>query len=257
MKNDCNGGKIGFVILLCAATVIGTPAQTFTTLLNFTGTNGSAPYYMTLVQGSDGNFYGTTAASDGPAAGTVFQITPGGTLTTLHSFVWTDGGSPYSGLALAINGTFYGTTFSGGLNNYGTVFEITPKGTLTTLHSFDFTTDGANLWAGLIQATNGSFYGTTEYGGTYTYGTIFKITASGTLTTVHTFNGTDGGYPYASLIQATNGYLYGTTSFGGSGGYGTIFKVTPTGTLTTVHNFDGTDGQLAEAPLVQATNGAF
>jgi hypothetical protein len=76
MKNDCNGGKIGFVILLCAATVIGTPAQTFTTLLNFTGTNGSAPYYMTLVQGSDGNFYGTTAASDGPAAGTVFQITP-------------------------------------------------------------------------------------------------------------------------------------------------------------------------------------
>ena len=105
----------------------------------------------------------------GPTAdGTVFKITPSGTLTTLHSFDGTDGANPYAGLVQATDGNFYGTTSSGGANGDGTVFKITPSGTLTTLYSFcsqSGCTDGANPDAGLVQATNGNFYGTTLDGG--------------------------------------------------------------------------------------------
>jgi uncharacterized repeat protein (TIGR03803 family) len=86
-------------------------------------------------------------------------------------------------------------------------------------------TDGSNPGAGLVQATNGDLYGTTDNGGANGHGTVFKIIPSGTLTTLHSFNGADGENPQAGLIQAPNGDLYGTTDNGGANGYGTVFKI--------------------------------
>lgn len=135
-------------------------------------------------------------------AGTIFKITPGGTLTSLHSFNEDEGDEPAAALIQANDGNLYGTTSAGGTGGYGTVFKITPGGTLTTLYSFTFGADGGNPYEGLIQATDGNFYRTTPY-------TIFKIAPSGMLTTLATLSiggGTGGG---GALIQATDGIFMG------------------------------------------------
>src|ERR1039457_6836297 len=226
------------VAVFCAATAILSSAQTkFTSLLSFNGNNGANPHYVTLVQGTDGNLYGTTQVSTG-TGGTVFKVTTGGTLTTLHTFCeggdCSDGAEPLAGLVLATNGNFYGTTSNGGTNSVGTVFQITSAGALSTLHSFD-NTDGADPEVALVQAANGNFYGATSGGGTGA-GTIFQITSAGAFTSLHSFDGTDGDYPDASLIQGASGNLYGTTYEGG-GGSGTVFEITPAGALSTMASF--------------------
>jgi len=257
------------VFLFCISAAIASPAQTFTTLHNFDGTDGAVPTFVSLVQGVDENFYGTTAEGGANNDGTVFKITPTGTLTTLHSFDSTDGQLPYAGLIQAANRNFYGTTIGGGANGYGTVFKITPAGGLTTLYSFCAQTncvDGRTPTGALALGTDGNFYGITGYGGTNCTtppwvgcGTVFKITPAGKLTTLYSFcaqtNCTDGFYPGASLVQATDGNFYGTTGYGGTNSYGTVFKITPGGTLTTLHSFDLTDGESPSAPLIQATDG--
>src|ERR1035438_8758338 len=266
------GTRACAVLVLWATTAIALPAQTLTTLYTFCSqsgcTDGANPY-AELVQATNGDLYGTTqGGGTNLGYGTVFKITPGGTLTTLYSFCsqtnCTDGARPYAGLVQAANGDLYGTTNGGGTNGLGTVFKITPGGTLTTLYSFcsqSGCTDGAVPDAGLVQAANGNFYGTTYYGGTNKRGTVFKITPGGTLTTLYSFcsqtNCTDGADPTAGLVQATNGDLYGTAQEGGANGYGTVVKSTPTGTLTTLHRFNGTDGATPYAGLVQAADGDF
>src|SRR5664279_2559299 len=175
-----------------------------------------------LVQATDGNFYGTTNGGGANGVGTVFKITNSGMLTTLFSFcsqsVCADGAYPNARLVQATDGNFYGTTSEGGANGLGTVFKITKRGKLTTLHSFcsqSGCTDGAITYEALVQATDGNFYGTTIYGGTIGVGTVFKITKSGTLTTLHSFNRADGSNPHG-LIQATDGSFYGTANGGGA-----------------------------------------
>jgi uncharacterized repeat protein (TIGR03803 family) len=165
--------------------------------------------------------------------GTVFEITPSGTLTTLHSFDGADGQEPEAGLVQATDGNFYGTTYGGGVNANGTVFKITPGGTLTTLYSFcsqPDCTDDRYPRAALVQATDGNLYGTTGGGGGIpSYGTVFKITPSGTLTTLYSFcsqlDCPDGYSPSAALVQDTNGNFYGTTFGGGANGDGTVFSL--------------------------------
>ena len=241
MRASCSAvptwGKSSYALLLLfVITAMSLPAQTFTTLHNFDLTDGFEPVGA-LVQTTAGALYGSTeyggtSSSCTYGCGTIFKITPSGTLTTLYSFCsqsgCTDGDAPYAGLLQATNGDFYGTTSEGGANGYGTVFKIAPSGTMTTLHSFD-STDGANPYAGLIQATNGDFYGTTNDGGTQNRGTVFKITPGGTLTTLHSFHFTDGDYPFAGLVQATNGDFYGTTESDKANGDGTVFEITPRG----------------------------
>jgi uncharacterized repeat protein (TIGR03803 family) len=274
------GKRAYAVLVLCAATAMILPAQTFTTLASFDGTNGQAPAAQ-LVQATNGDFYGITTLGGANGAGTVFKISPGGTLTTLYSFCslsgCVDGADPTS-LVQATNGDFYGTTASGGASGNGTVFKITTSGTLTTLHSFaGYPTDGSDPEAGLVQATNGDLYGTTFHGGANNpedacqstgCGTVFKTTPTGTLTTLYSFcsqggdNCTDGSGPRA-LVQATNGEFYGATVDGGAKEYGTVFKMTPGGTLTTLYSFCSQgnpqicpDGGTPEV-LIQATNGDF
>ncbi len=215
-----------------------------TTLYSFGGSDGSGPW-AGLIQATDGNFYGTTTQGGAYGDGTVFKITPSGALTTLHSFAGSDGSSPYAGLIQGTDGNFYGTTYYGGAATWcygyagcGTIFRITPSGTLTTLHSFDGG-DGAWPQAGLLQANDGNFYGTALTGGATTFcygypgcGTIFKITPSGTLTTLYSFQGSEGAIPIGGLIQASDGKFYGTTEGGGDtvdcqGGCGTIFRLVP------------------------------
>ena len=259
-----------------AAAQVTLDYSSFITLASFNGTDGAYPT-AGLVQATNGNLYGTTSTGGAYGGGTVFKITPSGKLTTLYSFCaksgCTDGGYPALGLVQANNGDLYGATSGGGANNGGTVFKITPGGTLTTLYSFcsrSGCTDGIDPLAGLVQATNGDLYGTTLYGGASNDGTVFKITPTGTLTTLYSFCSksvcTDGNGPFAGLAQATNGELYGTTVWGGAntnpdfpGGGGTVFKITPSGTLTTLYRFCSqsgcTDGALPQAALVQASDG--
>ena len=202
-------------------------------LWSFTGGEDGAYPYAGLVQGSDGNFYGTTFGSgSGPSAyGTVFRINPGGSLTNLWSFTnGLDGANSYATLVQCGDGNFYGTTSQGGANGNGTVFRISPTGNLTNLWEFTGCIDGGEPYAGLVQGSDGSFYGTT-YGsgfGPSAYGTAFRITPEGNLTILWSYtDGSDGANPYAALVQGSDGTFYGTAYLGGTNGnYGTVFRLT-------------------------------
>jgi uncharacterized repeat protein (TIGR03803 family) len=243
-----------------------------------------------LIQGADGNFYGVTeqggsntyqacGAGSGCGAGTVFRLTPSGVLTTLYSFcnqaACTDGAGPNAPPLQGSDGSLYGTTLSGGLsgcNGYGcgTVYKITPSGQLTTLYRFCNTTncaDGVGPLASLVEGPDGDFYGTTsgQYAGS-TFGasdpgqTAFKITPTGTLTTLYTFcsqsNCTDGDAPASGLFLASDGNFYGTTNTGGADssgcngyGCGTVFKISPLGAFSTLYSFcDEADCTLGNQP---------
>jgi len=236
-------------------------AQTFQSLASFNGTNGANPILDHLVQGIDGNLYGTTSAGGANSQGTVFKITTAGTLTTLYNFCQqascSDGNEPVAGLALGTNGNLFGTTYGGGASNHGTVYQITPAGVLTVLHSFNGT-DGNTPTAGLVQSPSGTFFGTTAAGGTGTlFGTIFSFTSAGKFTSLHSFAASDGSDPYGRLVLASNGSLYGATTAGGSSNLGTVFKVTASGTLTSLASFNGTNGMQPLSSPVQASNGNF
>ncbi len=253
--------KWGWLYVVCAVTAIASPGQTFTRLASFDSANGANPQLMSLVQGSDGNFYGTTPYGGGLGVGEVFKVTSGGDLTELSDYGDTNDGYPLAGVIQATDGNLYGTTWQGGTSNTGTVYELTTAGALTVLYNFCSLTncaDGDEPYAPLIQAANKNFYGTTLNGGTKGYGTVFEITSAGTLTTLHSFRFSDGASPTAGLIQAKNGNFYGTTLYGGTKGAGTVFEISAAGKLKTLHSFGSAgDGAHPYLGLVQATNGSF
>lgn len=241
------------------------------TLHVFEGMDGMPPY-AGLILASDGNFYGTTArggdltCAPPYGCGTLFKISFDGILTTMHTFELIDGALPLGALLQAADGNLYGTTGGGGVNagSGGTLFKMTLQGVFATLYSFcadpPNCSDGAGPVAGLIQATNGNFFGTTAEGGNILRlcnsgcGTVFRLTPAGKFTTIHKFHNVDGANVWAPLMQAADGNLYGTTQQGGKFG-GVIYKITPTDQFTVFHNFDGMDGCCLLAPAVQATDG--
>lgn len=236
-----------------------TPAGTFTPLYAFTGGADGGYPYAGLMQGTDGNFYGTTSQGGAAGAGTVFQLTPAGTLTVLYAFTGgADGGYPYAGLVQGIDGNFYGTTSQGGVAGGGTVYQLTPAGDLAVVYAFSGADDGASPYAGVIQGTDGNFYGTTYQGGAFGVGTVFQLTPTGAITVLYPFTGgADGAYPYAGVIIGVDGSLYGTTSQGAANGGGSVFQLLPDGTLTTLHAFAGgaTDGAYPVGTVMQASDG--
>jgi uncharacterized repeat protein (TIGR03803 family) len=284
------GGNLSLCFRNGCGTVFSiTTGGTFTSLDSFDGSEGQGPYVLPLAQAPGGDLYGTLQDGgpttglclNGFGCGTIYKVTPDGVLTVVYNFCsqnnCADGGQPYTGLIRATDGNFYGTTAYGGSNcvatgGCGTIFKITPTGVLTTLYNFCSQlgcTDGYYPNAGVIQALDGNFYGTTALGGANcklsngVCGTIFKITPSGVLTTLYSFcqqsGCPDGGEP-GTLIQATSGEFYGATYDGGianrycTGGCGTLFKIVAAGALTTLYSFDSTDGSNPSA-LLQASDG--
>ncbi len=179
------------------------------------------------------------AQSDKPQAGTY---------SLLYSFhCGPDGANPQAGLVRDSSGNLYGTTNSGGQYDYGTVFEMTPDGIEIQLHSFEGPpAGGANaFYGGLTLDTAGNVYGTAEYGGSYYYGTVFKVTPTHQFSVLYSFTGgSDGGYPYGGMARDSDGNLYGTAIDGGAYGYGVVFKLTIRGTENVLHSFEysSTDG---------------
>ena len=216
--------------------------------------------YAGLIQGSDGNFYGTTQSGGTADKGTVFKMDPSGVVTTFHSFTGSDGAQPQAGLIQGSDGNFYGTTVSGGAADNGTVFKLDSSGVATTLHSFAGS-DGAIPVAGLIEGSDGNFYGTTFRGGASNNGTVFKMDSSGAVTTLHSFAGqpSDGALPYGALIQRSDGNFYGSTQSGGTADKGTVFKIDSSGAVTTLHSFAGQplDGAFPYGGLIQGSDGNF
>jgi uncharacterized repeat protein (TIGR03803 family) len=249
--------------LLVAIANVAVPAQTFSVLYNF-GTNAGDPYqpfYSGIIaQGRDGYLYSTAYLGGVNNLGAVFNISPMGVLTALHSFAGSDGGYPSGGLTLGSDGNFYGTTVAGGTFGYGTVFKITSGGKLGVLYNFTTASD-AYPYAPPVEGADGNFYGTTcggsacgDGGG---LGVIYKVTPSGKFTTLYQFDNTHGYGPVAPLVLGTDGNFYGTTFYGGTGSHGEVFKITRAGKLTVLYGFDTRQGENPAAPLVEGTDGNF
>jgi len=190
--------------------------------------------------------------------GTIFKITPSGTFTVIHHMALGDGANPHAHLILASDGLFYGTTSRGGSFGYGTIFKVTSAGVLTVLRSLNNVPDGGYCYGGLVEATDGYFYGITYQGGTTNGpGTIFKINSTGSSYTVlhNMVIATDGGQSLSDLIQASDGKLYGTAYWGGTNNLGTIFKITTAGSFSVIRNMAVADGTHPNSALVQGTDG--
>jgi uncharacterized repeat protein (TIGR03803 family) len=265
-------------LLVLAGRAFNANAQTETNLYSFVGSpsDGDLPS-GSLIQGSDGNFYGTTYEGGtstncgvGVGCGTVFRFSPNGSYTSLYSFVGspTDGAHPWE-LVQASDGNFYGTTFAGGTVNSGTVFRISPGGSYSNLYSFgSHTNDGLEVHFGLVQGGDGNLYGTTEKGGTAGLGTVYRISTSGTYTSLYSFVGppADGADPLCVLVQGSDSNFYGTTVFGGTStncgvgvGCGTVFRFSPSGGETNLFSFavSLTGGATPFSGLAQGSDGNF
>ena len=213
-----------------------------------------------LTLATDGNFYGAASAGGTGQYGILYRLSPHGTFTILHNFLGgSDGSSPTSAPIEGADGNFYGTT-NGNAGNPATIYKYTPSsGTLTTIYQFDFL-HGTNVFAGLIQGSDGYLYGTAGSGGTHDYGTAFRLSTSGKPFFFYSFpGGTGGRAPVGSLIEATDGNFYGMTQLGGSaplGGLGTVFKMTPDGAVSILFAFNSTSTAYYPAGgLIQAPDG--
>jgi uncharacterized repeat protein (TIGR03803 family) len=275
MKRCNYQAKICAIAALTVAAAEVLPAQTFTVLKRFNIANGAVPAGP-VVQGLDGNFYGTTSSGGANSGGTVFRITPAGKLATLYSFCHLanciDGHDPFAALILGTDGAFYGTTQVGG-SSVGTVFRITRAGVLTTLYSFcaQFNcADGGQPQAPLVQGSDGNFYGTTVFGGEAgNAGTIFKMTPKGTLTTIHSFctaaatSCPDGLFPSGGLVQGADGNFYGATPSSIllplSLPRGVVFQIAPNGDYNALDilclQTNCADGANPNGGLVQGADG--
>jgi len=251
------------LLLTLAGAAVPAQAQTYTDLHDFNPGAGDpdlSQFTGLFPQGWDGSLYSLARNGGTSSDGTVYGITLSGTPTVLHSFDGTDGNVPYYGLTLGTDGNFYGAATEGGSANAGTIFKITPTGTFTLLYNFNGRTDGGGPFGPPVEASNGDFYGVTtgNVGGSpVNPSTFYKITPSGTFTTVHTLTSAQG-VSCANAVLGSDGNFYGSCNGGGANNDGSLFKITPTGTLTVLHSFDATDGFDPTCVCrVQATDGNF
>jgi uncharacterized repeat protein (TIGR03803 family) len=219
-----------------------------------------------IVQGKDGALYGTALGAFGTNAigGYVYRFDPiTGDLRHLHDFTGSDGAIPTGPLFQAGDGFFYGTTNQGGPWNSGVIYKVDAFGRFTLLHSLSplFPGEGSEPKGGVVQASDGFFYGTTEKGG---YGgEIFRMDAAGNFTVLHRFDAyfSDGGFPKSGLIEGRDGFLYGTAAKGGqpvnASRYGVVYRMDKSGAVTVMHTFTGPDGYEPWAALVQGTDGGL
>ncbi len=245
------------------------PGGTLTVLYTFCSVgginvcaDGSSPY-PGLIRDSAGNLYGTTGGGGAHKGGTVFKLSSDGTLTTLHSFAnnGIDGFGSSAGLLRDSVGNLYGTTYAGGKYGAGTVFRVTPAGKENIMHSFGATLTDGTIPSHVVPVMDqlGNLYGTTFYGGTHGYGTVFEITVGGAESVLYNFGAAkaDSMYPSAGLTIDSKGNLYGTATSGGMYDEGTVFRVTHSGTEAIMHSFqnNGTDGYNLYAPLIRDVSG--
>lgn len=224
-----------------------TPAGAHSTLYSFDNSyNGCNAGDSGLYQDSSGQFWGTTQGCGASSRGIFYSFGTGGSFNLLYAFLGSsDGSTPFGTLVPDGNGNFYGVTNQGGKNGAGAIYKMTPWGVPTTLYSFPqqntSNTEGANPNEGLVRGDDGNLYGTTQYGGTNFQGTVFRITPTGVLTTLHSFgnDGSDGYYPAAELVKGADGFLYGTTTYGGTKGGGVVFRISQSGSSYSVRkSFD-------------------
>lgn len=236
-----------------------------TILYSFAGGAAGAVPMAGLIMDSSGNFYGTTQQGGKHSRGTVFELSADGTETVLHSFgdTGSDGRSPQAALVMDSAGNLYGTTPAGGAHGDGTIFKVAADGTETILYSFGVgRDDGQNPGGGLVMDSAGNLYGTTQHGGAYRAGTVFKLSPAGTETVLHSFYAlgmaADGQNPQGTLVMDSAGNLYGTTLYGGAGTAGTVFEVSADGTETVLYSFGSgaaADGSTPHAGVILDDSG--
>ena len=239
------------------------PDGQITVLTVFNGANG---YYPTagLVEGTDGNFYGSPRVAGPDGAWTsFFRISSAGSFTNICSlYGGTNSFTPEYAMILASDGNFYGTTTyggagyneSGGSSGGGTVFKLTPAGEFTLLNSFTGT-NGYQPMGRLMQSTNGNIYGTTVLGGQFGLGTVYYISPAGDFHTLFSFIDTNGIGPQAGLVEVRDGWLYGTAVDTGYEGYGAIYRISTNGEFATIASLKGINGRFPVGSLVQDDNG--
>jgi len=241
----------------------GTAFSIKSTGTNFSIIKGFADWgYMAegdLYRHTDGNFYGMVHWGGTFDFGTLFKMTPSGAITIIRNFDYTnDGAYPYGELIKGPDGNMWGMTSSGGSSTAGTIFKLTTAGVFTVVHEFNYNPDGGSPRGHLVLGKDGNFYGITVSGGTYGYGTIFKMTPAGVYSTLKALNGTtDGGPSYGSITEGADGNLYGMTYNGGTNNLGTIFKIAKNGSgFAVLRNFVYvTDGGYSRGDLIQGTDG--
>lgn len=258
---------------------------------------GSPPYPSLMAEGRDNNIYGVTATGGTHSQGTIFKIGPTGGYTVIHNFDGTHGSTPIGGLTLGPDGNLYGMAEREGAHGFGNIFKITPAGAFTVVYSFTANADGGlpvsplivgsdgnfygtsypgaafrltldgvfqvlaktptASYGPLFEATNGSFYGVTEFGGTHSAGAVYRLTGSST-TILHSFAEPTGCYPIGGLVEGADGNLYGTTTAGGAYNGGVVYRITPAGSYSVLVDFDNVhtlNGYEADAGLVAGADG--
>jgi uncharacterized repeat protein (TIGR03803 family) len=262
LLSSCGGGSTGATGATGPAGSVSTAASATPNVLHsFQGgiSDGSYPS-GSLIQGSDGFFYGTSSSGGSNNTGMVFKVSTAGDVTVIYSFP----SSSYSrsGVIKGSDGYLYGTSGGDGTYGYGTIYKLSTTGTLTTLYSFP-NYNYAYSDGGVIQGSDGYLYGVISNNGANNYGSVYKISTTGTYTTLYSFAGgkSDGCYPYQGLKQGPDGYLYGVTTSCSTYSQGALFKISTAGVESILHAFaGGSDGSSSGAyqggsPLVIASDG--